>query len=98
MQQRPAVAHAALVVAGVPQQLVVGGQDPGERQEGAQGGDAYRGRAEVADDAVASKHLFVCVWVCVCVTQSEQSRRRVLWCVKQKSTQIDYESAGGGGL
>lgn len=42
VQQRPAVAHAALVVTGVSQEFVVGGQDPGERQEGAQGGDAYR--------------------------------------------------------
>lgn len=41
VQQRPAVAHAALVVTGVPQELVVGGQNPGERQEGGQGGDAY---------------------------------------------------------
>lgn len=44
VQQRPAVAHAALVIAGVTQQLVVGGQHPGERQEGAQRGDACRGR------------------------------------------------------
>ncbi len=44
VQQRPAVAHAALVVTRISQQFVVGGQNPGERQEGAQGGDAYRER------------------------------------------------------
>lgn len=42
VQQRPPVAHAPLVIPRVPQELVVGGQDPGERQKGAQRGDAYR--------------------------------------------------------
>lgn len=34
VQQRPAVTHAALVVTRVSEQFVVGGQNPGERQEG----------------------------------------------------------------
>lgn len=42
VQQCPTVAHAALVIPRVPQELMVGGQNPGERQKGAQGGDAYR--------------------------------------------------------
>ena len=47
VQQRAAVAHAALVVTGVAQEFVVGGQDPGERQEGGQGGDAYRDKSKI---------------------------------------------------
>lgn len=42
VQQRPAVTHAALVVARVSEQFVVGGQNPGKRQEGGKGGDACR--------------------------------------------------------
>lgn len=42
VQQCPTIAHAALVIPRVPQELVVGGQNPGERQKRAQGGDAYR--------------------------------------------------------
>lgn len=44
MQQCPAVAHTTLVITRVPKQFVVGGQNPGERQEGGEGGDAYRER------------------------------------------------------
>lgn len=57
VQQRPAVAHAALVVAGISQQFVVGGENPGERQEGAQGGDAYRERDRGGLQKVKNKRV-----------------------------------------
>lgn len=40
VEQRAAVAHAALVIPGVAQQLVVGGQNPGQGEEGGKGGYA----------------------------------------------------------
>ncbi|KAF3857126.1 hypothetical protein F7725_008985 [Dissostichus mawsoni] len=44
VQEGAAITHGALIITRVSQQLVVRGEDPGQREEGAQGGDACTGK------------------------------------------------------
>lgn len=71
MQKCPTVAHAALVIPRVPQELVVGGQNPGERQKGAQGGDAYRESQRNQKMSTNYESFVVSGEVSICLSKKE---------------------------